>query len=203
MSNVKTDKLAAMAARQQSSDKALEEELSTPVKRDKLAAMAARQIEETITSTTTTTITTVPKRDKFAAMAARPPEHTTTITTEKSSPKNHQQDRIQELQQRCQQRDAIYADLDQAEALVIQLLQVAQDTSTALSTTWAAPPVSQYPTIVQQIQGLLQPYAHYVQAYQAPSTTTRMYQTRVEWRLAEEAKAILQDYRALEETQES
>jgi hypothetical protein len=125
-------------------------------------------------------------------MAARP-----IIEPQPTEEATSKENRISELQQRCQQRDAIYADLDQAEALVIQLLQVAQDTATALSSNQEVS-VSQYQSTLQHIHALLQPHAQYVQAYQAPSTTTRMYQTRVEWRLAVEAQEILQDYRALE-----
>lgn len=209
----KRDKFAAMAARQQGSpDAPVTTTATPPVKRDKLAAMAARQQQDTPPSATPAPVTTsssapiptggVPtalRRDKFAAVVEQTAAQTE--QEQKEAEIREKENKVNELKRKCSQRDAIWADLDHAEELVIKLLDVAHDTSRAL----ASPLVplddlpDRYQSVLQKIHSLVQPHAEQIHAYQQPTAINRMYQTRVEWRLAVEARDILDEYRALEE----
>jgi len=102
--------------------------------RDKLAAMKQRG--------------TPPKRnDKLAAMAARQAA---------VAPDN--------LEERLHQRDQVWKDLDHAETLVVQLLDVAADTATAMAQSEFYPP-QRYAELLQEIHYTLSPHASHVRAF--------------------------------------
>ena len=190
---------------------------NSPPKRDKLSAMAARQhsnsgssppdhASTTATdagSTLTATATTIApprRRDKFASAHSTLQE-----TAEKHRKQQHEESHRKELAQKCQQRDAVWRDLERAEALTVRLLDLAHEAASY----WSHPedqnqkqPLSVEPfqTTLQEIHTALHPHAALVQAYQAPQKTNRMYQSRVEWRLAESRKEILKEYLELEKT---
>lgn len=201
----KTDKFAAMAARQQQQ---ADDATSTATKRDKFAAMTARQQQSPeLPASPELADHPTAKRDKLAAMTARQTParhdklaHKFAAVTEQTAAEQKKQDN-NDLKRKCSQRDAIWEDLDQAEQMVVQLLEIAQNTAQALATP-AAPLddlPERYQSKLQKIHSLLQPHAEHIHAYQQPTAINRIYQTRVEWRLAVEAKELLGEYKRLEE----
>lgn len=207
----KRDKFASLAAR--SSNTADEPSTlsvlgaavtSPPPKRDKFASLAAREGGG------------MPKRDKFSAMAATAAKSGPSVSTESNDNDDaaaakalelERQARQSELLKRCHQRDSVWQDLDLAEAKTIQLLQLAETTAIALAektmTNDDASSVdmsdlqrihSQYQQTVVEIHSLLKPHADLVQAYKAPTRVNRMYLQRVELRLADAKRSLLQDF---------
>jgi hypothetical protein len=59
-----------------------------------------------------------------------------------------------------------------------------------------------YQSTVEQIHKLLAPHADLVKAYQAPTRLNRMYQARVELRLADEKKQLLSEFLRLQKEEE-
>lgn len=177
-----------------------------------------------------------PRRDKFASMASRQQTGagttsdsvtTVVVVTLDQSQQEAEEKRNRSLQQRMDQRDAVWSDLCKAEAQTIKLLQTAQTTATHLAAAASynnnddndskstntkskntsdatgdpdTPSGSQvtaiqkcmkdYQSTVEQIHALLAPHADLVKAYQAPTRLNRMYQARVELRLAEEKRQV-------------
>jgi hypothetical protein len=60
-----------------------------------------------------------------------------------------------------------------------------------------------YQSTVEQIHALLAPHADLVKAYQAPTRLNRMYQARVELRLADEKQNLLQEFLRLQKEEET
>jgi hypothetical protein len=117
--------------------------------------------------------------------------------------------------------------LCRAEAQTIQLLQTAQTTATHLAAaasynnnsdndsksdpdkasgsqvTAIQKCMKDYQSTVEQIHALLAPHADLVKAYQAPTRLNRMYQARVELRLADEKQNLLQEFLRLQKEEET
>jgi hypothetical protein len=196
-----------------------------------------------------------PRRDKFASMASRQQTGgaggtsasdsvtTAVVVTLDQSQQEAAEERNRSLQQRMDQRDAVWSDLCKAEAQTIQLLQTAQTTATHLAAAASfkensdsdskssnkhkntsddkanssdsdyKPSGSQvtaiqkcmkdYQRTVEQIHALLAPHADLVKAYQAPTRLNRMYQARVELRLADEKQNLLQEFLRLQKEEET
>jgi hypothetical protein len=167
--------------------------------RDKFAALAAAAAAAAAGNTTTTTTTTTvnrvntehPRRDKFAAV-------------QQLKISDNRQQQAERLRQRCLQRDAVWNDIDTAEAHVTKLLHLASQTALALSQQAAGTSATssiidlretqrQYRETIQEIHRLLSPHADLVQAYRAPSHVNQMYLERVEQRIAESKLELLQE----------
>jgi hypothetical protein len=182
-----------------------------------------------------------PRRDKFASMASRqqtgaggPTSDAVTTAVDATLDQSQQEaaeKRNRSLQQRMDQRDAVWSDLCKAEAQTIQLLQTAKTTATHLAAAASynnsnsdgaaakassepdKPSGSQvtaiqkcmkdYQSTVEQIHALLAPHADLVKAYQAPTRLNRMYQARVELRLAEEKRQLLSEFLRLQKEEET
>ena len=119
------------------------------------------------------------------------------------------------------QRSAVWKDLEEAEAATIRLLQLSQKTTQRLARSTTAnnidndddddanakdeeSPLSlqecteQFRETVSKIHTKLAPHSSLVKPYAAPRSINRMYQTRVELRLAREKRALLQEFLRLE-----
>jgi len=202
-----------------------------PPKRDKFAALAAKQESSSSSDPATPkdppAVAAAPKRDKFASLAAASskestPTAATTATTQTINPQPRRRDKFAAVQQqktvadelqakraireRCQQRDAVWNDLDQAEAAVVRVLQLAQQTATALvqqtteqqdETQWLVLQQLQQDYqdgVVQDIHDRLAPHAEHVVAYQAPQHVHQLYLSRVEHRIAVSKRDLLQEW---------
>jgi hypothetical protein len=171
---------------------------SSPPERDKLAALASAQAQD---SSSTSATATAPKRDKFASMqttkAAPRRDKFAAVQQQKIEDEKHQKQK--QIQARCHQRDSVWKDLDEAEAAVCKLLQLAEITATKLTNFITNPQQNldepeAYQETLNTIHGLLKPHAHIVQAYQPPTHINRMYLRRVDLRIAENKRALLEDY---------
>ena len=100
-------------------------------KRDKFAALASSRSRHADTTSTTVT----PKRDKFAAMGQRQSEAVVlgTAVVASSDDTTAEATKLAEWQTRQHQRQAVWKDLDQAESLVLDLLEQAQKTANVLA----------------------------------------------------------------------
>jgi hypothetical protein len=58
---------------------------------------------------------------------------------------------------------------------------------------------SQYMKTVSEMHSLLKPHAEFIQAYQAPTRMNRMYLQRVELRIAESKRSILEEFLRLQQ----
>jgi len=167
-----------------------------PPKRDKFAALAQQSSSDAFR-----------RRDKFAALERRGDPVVVT---------HEQQQETQEQKlwkERMEQRQAIWKDMEQAEALTIKLLQLAQETATSLATTTTTTSTvdknqvssmaNEFSQTLTRIHQCLLPHAAHVKAYTNPSRINRMYQARVELRLAQEKREIIQELLSLEQQQET
>jgi hypothetical protein len=176
-------------------------EKSSPPKRDKFAALASAQAQASSTTAATATAPVAPKRDKFASMqttmAAPRRDKFAAVQQQKIEDEKHQKQK--KIQARCHQRDSVWKDLADAEAAVCKLLQLAESTATKLTDFISNPQQNidepeAFQETLNTIHGLLKPHAHIVQAYRPPTHINRMYLQRVELRIAENKRALLQDY---------
>lgn len=186
------DKFAAMAQQQQQPQP---QQQQPPPKRDKLAAMSARQ--------------QAPANDKLSAMAK-----SSTETTAVAMKKDAHDTKVQQLQQRLQQRQAVWNDLAIAEAETVRLLEYARENARETSQQLAhactntniigsdttASRISQlgqeYASTLERIQARLQPHAQLVQAYRSRDANV---QHAVQLRMAQERRALLQEWTRLEQ----
>ena len=195
---------------------------TTPPKRDKFASLAAAAassssssmaVESTAVAASTMTPSGetqkinlgIPRRDKFAA-----------VQQQKTVHDREQKKKV--VQERCQQRDSVWDELDEAEATVLQVLQLAQQTAQVLAhkTTEEhfldnddeedaeeeeeGPMTPQllrslavdYQKGVSKIHRLLSSHASHVVPYEASTATNRLYLQRVEHRIALSKRALLQ-----------
>jgi hypothetical protein len=195
-----------MSSQQQPQPAAAAATAAPPAKqRDKFAALAAAAAAAGNTITTTTTNnaaatavnrvnTEHPRRDKFAAV-------------QQLKISDNRQQQAERLRQRCLQRDAVWNDIDTAEAHVTKLLHLASQTALALSQQAAGSSSNnsntsiidlretqrQYRETIQEIHRLLSPHADLIQAYKAPSHVNQMYLERVEQRIAESKLELMQE----------
>lgn len=208
MSPPKRDKFAAMAA------KASPPKPQTPTKDSKLASMSSRSpnnkfaaMAAAAASTTSTSSSSPSFRadGKLAAMSLKQQKHQAEQT-------------LENLARRTRRRDHVWEDLAKAEAATIRILKVARDTARILSdrTTSSGDeddesdsdsddPMSQlrrlsseYSETIGNIHGWLSPHCDLIRAYKAPLRINRMYQARVEWRLAEEKRSVLREFLRLD-----
>eukprot|EP00934_Nitzschia_sp_Nitz4_P005419 Nitzschia sp. Nitz4//scaffold3_size479765//279638//280417//NITZ4_000116-RA/size479765-processed-gene-1.464-mRNA-1//1//CDS//3329550806//5409//frame0 len=196
-----------------------------PPRRDKLAALAARNVSipdaATATANTTSSAPTSTatashpsggRGNKFAALAAA----STASNSADPSPANvptpsnerDEQERLAEqFKQKLSKRDKLLQNLDRAEELTCNLLEIAHQTTTALQDLQGAPNLSDlskqyrdtlreiHPLLSTDTQGLIHPYQNH-----ARETKQSMYTARVEMRLAKERTQVLKDMTALERT---
>lgn len=189
--------------------------IATP-KRDKFASLAARGNGDA----TTINLAAAPKRDKFAALASSAGTGGSndmmdidTKMTSKQLQEDTERRKQEELVALCQQRDSVWNDLDLAEARAMQLLKLSETTATSLADMALCVNddevkngmnhlqiiQSQYMQTVSDIHSLLKPHAEFVQAYQAPTRMNRMYLQRVELRIAESKRSILEEFLRLQQ----
>jgi hypothetical protein len=139
------------------------------------------------------------QRDKFAALGGGGGGG----GAERKKISDDRQQQTERLRQRCLQRDAVWQDIDNAEAHVTKLLHLASQTALALAQQAAGTDTSimvdlretqrQYRETVQEIHRLLSPHADLVQAYKAPSRVNQMYLERVEQRIAESKLELMRE----------
>jgi len=197
------DKFASLAAKQEQPTPAQETVLSAP-KRDKFASMAQT--------------TAKPRRDKFASMAQRdkfagsPQEskvnEAPALVTEKT-----REERMKELEQRIHQRQNILKDLEKAEGQVWNLILLAGESAKKLTTLKVVDDdkslssiSSKYLATLQQVHSLLSPHAKFVKAYQnhkEEAEAKNMYAARVETRLSQERRNVIEEFLMLEKQEES
>jgi hypothetical protein len=214
----KRDKFAALAQQLQLKQASSNVSQSTQIapQGDKLAAMgAARSTNEDSLSNRSDALR-APRRDKLAAMGQRISPSTGEASLLPESPKQKEQEEAQEsrrnaMEERARQRDSVWKDLERAEAATIKLLQLAQETAATLADatnsviplTTLSKNAAAYRDTLSNIHDWLSPHSSLVVAYQAPSRTNHVYEARVEWRLAEEKRALLQEFLRLHKHQES
>jgi hypothetical protein len=211
----KRDKFASMAARQQNSSEASAPAVAAAApKRDKFASMAqatAKPPTKDKFASMAQTATQKNKRDKFASLAqqqSKPPEAKTEDT------KRTTEERMAELKKRIQQRQTVLKDLEKAEGYTWNLIQLSSKTAKQLTkltvdeTSESLSGVcSSYRSTLQQIHSLISPHANFVKSYQnfdrshqeASEATSNMYAARVESRLAQERRNVLEELLRLEE----
>lgn len=197
------DKFSSMAARQQSSPSqapqpddadvltAITASGATPVasvpKRDKFASMAQG--------------TTAPKRDKLASLAQQQNPQIPAVAPVEPKPSNENQ--MKQLKKRTQQRQRVLAELERAEGHTWNLIQLASQTAKNLTELKVndeedtlSDISSKYRDTLQRIHSLLSPHAKFVKAYQnhqETSDASNMYAARVEKRLAQERRYVLEE----------
>jgi hypothetical protein len=197
-------------------------------RRDKFAALAQHQqqaaaaVSSSEVTTSATTTNSTPRRDKHAALAARRAATSDSELPLQPSSANElgalaQQQSLEAtdsdsiaatLQATALRRHAVWHDLDRAEASVMHLLQAARTTARQLAASVSnaesnagatlTDSASDYFQALQSIHDLLAPHADLVQAYTAPQRPALMYQARVERRLAQDRRALLNTWRELE-----
>jgi hypothetical protein len=206
-----------------------------PPRRDKLSAMASRQQEAAgaLASTTdnSSSVTTA-VADTTTTTTTNTTTNTNTMALDDQTAQDASAVQTAALQQRMDQRAAVWSDLGRAEAQTIQLLQTAQTTAAHLAAASSSSStnttannsssssdahnndpdrpsrpqeaalrrcMTDYQTTVEKIHALLAPHAALVKAYQAPVRINRMYQARVELRLAEEKRQLLSEFLRLQQ----
>jgi hypothetical protein len=195
--------------------------MSAPPKRDKFAALAAQQkqpqaaVAAAAAAAAPPTATSVPSAASTSASASAGPkradkfaslQNATAIATtvrknrgdkfaavQQQKKVAERQNKQQELLDKCRQRDQVWNDLDTAEASVIRLLQLAEQTTSLLAQQSLEPITassdadmdtdadsimsrleglqSQYQQTVHQVHSLLAPHAEFVKAYEKGGTT--------------------------------
>lgn len=218
------DKFASMAARQQQGSEAAPAPVApVPVtvaaapKRDKFASMAkttakpARDKFASLAQTTHQQSAQQPKRDKFASLAqqSNPP------IGEIDEEKRKNQEKMKALKTKIQQRQTVLNDLEKAEGHTWNLIQLSSKTAKHLTklgvdqdSVALSGICSSYRRTLQQIHSLLSPHAKFVKSYQnfdrshqEASEGTNMYAARVDTRLAQERRNVLQELLRLEENE--
>jgi hypothetical protein len=200
----KRDKFAALASRS---------EAAAP-KRDKFAALANRSATGAdATTASTVAAATAPKRDKFAALGQRA-ETKASSSSPQEDEETARKNRTALSEQRKKQRAHVWQDLDDAQDLVLDLLEHARQTAITLAehTTTKAQDDGDATSLVTttrhlaaltretlaSLHGKLAPHADLVKAYQEPQRVNRMYQARIEEGLARQKKELLTSMVALE-----
>ena len=169
-----------------------------------------------------------PKRDKFASMAASLATASASPRPAPQQEDHHQavttsDEKKELLKQRMEQRDKILKDLQQAEGLTWNLLTLANKTADSLSeldtTKEQVSQLSkQFRDTLQNIHSILTPHASLVVAYQNHSIdknrkedseekeegheqkeSVNMYAAKVERKLAQERRNVLQELLRLEQ----
>ena len=151
-----------------------------------------------------TTTTAKPRRDKLASMAESKNQSSA------ADEMKRQEEERQKLKERCQQRSLVWKDLDRAQAKTIQLLDIAQETTQLLGSTDdgnSYPRLStlsnEFSETLQELYGTLEPHAHFVKAYtndneESEQMSNRLYSSRVDMRIAQSRKTLLQEMVELE-----
>ena len=221
------DKFAAMASRAESSapsDQAPSDTPTTsagtsqsqPPRRDKLAALAARSNAGPGSTDTSASDARAPagtgRGNKLAAMAAnasamsssKPP-----VVDAKKAEEEAKGKHLEKVKERLNKRKHILQNLDRAEDLTCQLLEIAHKTTTALQDLSCAPNISElslayrqtlreiHPLLSTDTEELIQPYKNH-----ANETKQSMYAARVEMRLAKERTQVLKMFTELEADQQ-
>jgi hypothetical protein len=204
-----------------------------PPRRDKLSAMASRQQEAAgALASTTDNSSSVTTAVADTTTTTNTTTNTNTMALDDQTAQDASAVQTAALQQRMDQRAAVWSDLGRAEAQTIQLLQTAQTTAAHLAAASSSSStnttannsssssdahnndpdrpsrpqeaalrrcMTDYQTTVEKIHALLAPHAALVKAYQAPVRINRMYQARVELRLAEEKRQLLSEFLRLQQ----
>ena len=117
----------------------------------------------------------------------------------------------EDLERRRGQRQQVWDDLEAAEHAVTQILEVARrtceqlagaaSTTTTTTTTTSTDKVrelaSRYSGLVRDVHARLQPHAPLVRAYKAPTSLSAVYVAKVQVRLAQERRDLLQQHVSL------
>ena len=194
-------------------------EISKPPRRDKFASMAARK-----ELTTEAAMTTAPRapdatkkrdnarrtllsnpRDKFSCMAQ---QQKIPYADRTNAEKKSGSDRLMNLEIWTQQRLSVLKDLEMAETHTWILIQFASRTAEHLAKlkvehndTTLSSISFQYRDTLQKIHSLLSPHSTFVKAYEnhhEEVDATNMYAARVETRLAQERRNVVDELLKLE-----
>jgi hypothetical protein len=178
--------------------------MSAPPRRDKFAALAQQQQQLKQTpnpekhSAVHESQPQEQKRDKFAAMAAA----SSSSALEPAPPQQEQDPKAEALkllQERIDQRSQVWKDLEEAEAAAVKLLDVAQETTARLAERTLMPDkAKEYNQLLSSLHSKLAPHATLIRAYEQPTRSNRMYLTRIEQRLADQKRLLLQDIMRIE-----
>lgn len=229
---VKRDKFASMAAQQGMTSNQQEESKSTSSKtsprRDKFASLAATQKEQAANAETKIS-TSKPKRDKFASMAQAKPKRdkfASMAQTQRGKAQNSSKDTdkankidshpevtSEMLKRKIIQRQKIFRDLEKAEGHAWNLILLAGESAKNLTNLKVEENCNalsdlskKYRDTLQNIHSLLSPHAQFVKAYQnhqEGDETKNMYAARVETRLAQEKRNVIQEFLRLEKQNEN
>jgi hypothetical protein len=203
-----------------------EEVSSSPPKRDKFASMAAAAAggaagdaaASAAGDAAASAAPDDPRRDKLTALAVSAPQH------QEHQPVATSEEKNELLKQRMAQRDRVLKDLQQAEGWTWNLLTLANKTASSLSTLdttkeQVSELSKQYRDTLQNIHSILTPHASLVVAYQnhgvdknrkeasdeekkeghGQKEIVNMYAAKVERKLAQERRNVLQGLLRLEQ----
>mmetsp|Transcript_13893 Transcript_13893/g.20506 ORF Transcript_13893/g.20506 Transcript_13893/m.20506 type:complete len:284 (+) Transcript_13893:60-911(+) len=201
--SARRDKFASLAATQKEQSTHAETKVPNKPKRDKFASMAQRNAK--------------PKRDKFASM--RQTQHDKSTGLSQDSDQKKKIDSTSELvltserlKKRINQRQKIFRDLEKAEGHTWNLILLAGETARNLtnlkveeSNNDLSELSKKYRDTLQNIHSLLCPHADFVKAYQnhqEEEETKNMYAARVETRLSQEKRNVIQEFLRLEKQNE-
>ena len=203
------DKFASMAAMQ---------ELTTAVPRAPFSGVEPAFESDEVSSTTATAApkkpddaanahagAPQPKRDKFSSMAQ---QYQIPAVERIDACKKTASDSMKKFEMRIQQRQKVLKDLEIAEGHTWILIELASRTAGHLtklkvkpSDTTLSKISSQYRDTLRRIHSLLSPHSKFVKAYQNHQEefdATNMYAARVETRLAQERRNVLEELLKLE-----
>lgn len=157
---------------------------------------------------------TMVKRDKFSAMASRAAAaaaaaSSTAEPTPEQPPPPPMNGKIKEWTEKCEQREKLWKDLEEAEVHILDVMDYAQQTVECFArqaegdTTTAGPTEiqklsSQVQQCIRQLHDKLAPAAQFIQAYQPPERINKLYQVRVEEGLAVQKEKVLKGLVELE-----
>lgn len=195
----RNDKFASLAAQQQQQSSQSD---SPPARRDKFSSLASRTNNNKPSASS--------GRDKFSSLRAQQQQQQLQASPFPAPQQGDSQEN-QILKGRIQQRQAVLKDLEVAEGLTWQLMQLAAETAQSLTDLQnedesLSSTTKEYRNTLQRIHGLLSPHASLLVAYQnhqQEEESTNMYAARAEMRLAQERQKVLQEMLRIEQSQVS
>ena len=145
---------------------------------------------------------TAKRGDKFSAMASRASSAVVPSESATLSRQSESIEKIKEWTSKCQQRDGLWRDLEDAEVLVMDMLGYAQQTVECFARQTTADAIdpseiqklsSDVQNCIRQIHSKLAPAADFIQAYKDPTRINMLYQVRVEEGLAIQREKVLKE----------
>ncbi|KAL7568700.1 hypothetical protein ACA910_021695 [Epithemia clementina (nom. ined.)] len=146
--------------------------------------------------------------DKFSAMASRTASSLAAASSAAAAVASKQSnEKLQQWNSKCEQREKLWRELEEAELDVLDILDYAQQTVACFArqtTTDTIDPSeiqhlsSQVQQCIRQLHDKLSPAAQFIQAYRAPERINKLYQVRVEEGLAVQKENVLKELVELE-----